>query len=318
MRYLIRRLVRTLPIIIVGTFFTAWMPTLIPGDPITIILGTSSQDPAKRAELEERLGLDKPLPVRYLNWWGDVLSGDLGKSYTNDIPVWEQIRAKLPRSLFLMVYAQFIALAVAIPMGVLAAYRPNGIFDRITSFLSFAFIAVPPFIGGLVLVFVLALKFRVFKATGYIPLTEDPIGHFKSMFLPALTLAVGLIAPYSRLLRTDMIATLQQDFILMARSKGLGPGHVLFRHALRPSMFSLITSAGVNIGTLIGGAVIVEGIFALGGLGDYVVRSALARNYLDVQGAFLFIVLIFVAANLLVEVLYGVLDPRVRHARAVS
>ncbi len=318
MKYMLRRIGRAIPIVIAGTFLTFMLIRLLPGDPVQTLLGNQATT-ENVARVKKELGLDKPAPVAYVQWLGNAVTGDLGSSYTNNTTVASQITQKLPRSLLLMLYAQITAFAIAIPVGIYSAFRYNRPFDKAASGSSFAVTALPNFILGLLLVYLLAnSRDTFFKATGYVSLFEDPVMHFRHMFLPAITLGLGVGAVYTRLLRADMIQTLQEDFITMARAKGMSSRRILFRHALRPSLFSVVTSAGVQIGALVGGAIAVEQIFAIDGIGRFIAGSVLAREYLQVQGGFLVIVLIFVVANLLVELLYGLLDPRVRHARSIG
>jgi peptide/nickel transport system permease protein len=317
LRYFRQRLLRIIPILLVGTFFTFSLTSLLPGDPTVALLGTSATE-ANVKDLRHRLELDKPLPYRYVKWLGRAATGDLGRLYANNRTVSSRVKESITPSLELMLYAQLIALGLAIPIGVYAGYRRERFFDKFTTTSSSAMIAIPPFVLGLYLVYFFALHLHWFKPTGYVPITENFGDHVKSMVLPSVTLAAGLFATYVRLLRSDMVATLQEDFITMARAKGMSPTYILFRHALKPSLFSLVTSAGLNIGALIGGTVIVEGIFAIPGFGSFIIGSVLAREYLAVQACFLIVVVFFIAVNLFVEFLYGVLDPRVRHARALA
>jgi peptide/nickel transport system permease protein len=319
-RFFVGRIVRSLLIVLVGTFAIYSLMRMISGenDPARQILGFQATEENVKA-LRAELGLDRNVFVGYVNWLGDVVQGDLGQNYKNNIPVWEEMKAKLPRSLLLMLYSQLIGIIIAVPLGIYSAYRYNRTFDKAASTATFGVTALPNFIMGLLFVFVLAnSRDSFFKATGYAPISEGLGPHFKTMFLPAMTLGIGLAAVYSRLLRADMIQTLQDDFITMARSKGITSRRILFRHALRPSLFSLVTSAGIQIGALIGGAVAVEQIFDFDGIGSFIAGSVLEREYLKIQGGFLVVILLFVLSNLLVEVIYGLLDPRVRHARAVS
>jgi peptide/nickel transport system permease protein len=302
-------------VLLTVSFLTYLLLDLLPGDPTIAIAGPGASL-EERAELRAELGLDDPLPVRYVRWLGDAATGDLGESYVTRLPVTEYLQDRLPLSLQLMLYAQVLALLVSIPLGVFSAYRADSWFDRGANSTAFGLLSVPNFIVGVLLVDFLAVGMGLFPAIGSTPFREDPGEHFRSMFLPALTLALPLIAVYTRLLRTDMIATLQQDFIGVAKAKGLPTWHILLRHALRPSSFSLITVTGISVGNLIGGALIVERIFGLQGLGDAIVRGIFQRDYLIVQGGVVIVCIAFVLVNFAVDLLYSVLDPRIRHARA--
>jgi peptide/nickel transport system permease protein len=232
--------------------------------------------------------------------------------------VWKAVHERLPVTFELLVFSQLLALAVAMPLGILSAYRPNGLVDRLSSTVTFGLLAAPAFVIALPLVLLFAVKWHFFPATGYTPISQNLPHNLRSVFLPSITLALPSMAAYLRLLRADMIATLQEDFITMAKAKGLPTWRILLRHALRPSTFSLITVGGLNVGSLIGGTVIVETIFQLPGLGYLTILSITERNYAMVQGAVLVIAVGYVLVNFLVDVLYAVVDPRVRHVRAIA
>lgn len=322
MAQLRQRALHLVAVLLSVSFATFLLTSLLPGGPEDAILGPFATEESVAA-LRHELRLDDPIPVRYARWLADAVTGDLGRSYTQQVPVAELLADRLPRTLELLLLAQVLALGIAIPLGVLAAYRAGGWLDRAINTSAFAMLSLPSFVVAVVLVFFLALGgisvggvrlgAEVFPATGVVPLSESPLGHLKSMFLPALAIAIGQIAVYMRLLRTEMLATLQEDFITTARAKGLPVRRILLRHALKPSSFSLLTVAGLNVGQLIGGAVIIETIFVMGGVGDLLVRSIFTRDYLVIQSAVLVIAIGFVLVNFLVDVLYHVLDPRVRH-----
>jgi peptide/nickel transport system permease protein len=217
-------------------------------------------------------------------------------------------------SLQLLLYAEVIALVIAIPLGIIAAYRAGTWLDRFLSSGAFASLAVPDFVLALVMIFYLGVKLKWFPVLGYVHFSTSPSEHFKSMFMPALSLALAQAAVYMRLLRSDMIATLQEDYILMARSQGLPTRRILLRHALRPSSFSLLTVAGISVGTLIGGAIVIEAIFTLPGVGLTVFQAISERQYIAVQACVALIGCGYVVVNFVVDMLYMVLDPRVRHA----
>ena len=317
MTYIRQQFVRMVVVLLVVTFLTFYLVNLLPGGPEIAILGPGANE-EQVAEVRADLRLDDPIPLRYARWLGDAVQFDFGESYVNDVPVTELLRDRLPVTMQLMTYATILALAVALPMGVLAAYRANGWFDRASNATAFGLIALPNFILAVLLIYLFALQLGWFPATGSVPFGEDPFEHFKSMFLPALSLAAGQLAVYMRLLRTDMIATLQEDYIGVAKAKGMPTRRILVRHAFRPSLFSLLTVVAINIGALIGGSVIIETIFALNGLGRQLVVAIGQRDYLVVQATVVIIAVTFVVANFLVDALYAVLDPRIRHARAVA
>ena len=207
-----------------------------------------------------------------------------------------------------------LALGAAVPAGIFSAYRIRSGFDRITGALSVGFLSVPSFVVGILLIYGLSVHAGLLPASGYKYLNEGIWANFRSVLLPALTLAVAEFPVYMRLLRADMIATLQQDFVLVARAKGLSPRQILFRHALKPSSISLITVVGVNMGRLVGGAVIVESLFALPGIGQMLITAVYQQDYFAIQGVVLLVAIGFILINLIVESVYALLDPRVRHA----
>lgn len=290
---------------------TFCLMALAPGDPVVAILGEGAT-PQAQAALVKQLGLDAPLPVRYLEWLGGVLRGDFGQSFQTGRPVLAAMLERFPVTLELLIGAQLLALVLAIPTAVIAAYRARGIFDRGSQVLAMGLVSTPQFLVGILLIYVFALKLGWLPATGFTPLDESVAGNLRTMILPIVTLALIESPAYMRLLRSEMIQTLQQNFILTARSVGLAPWRILVQHALRPSSLSLVTALGINIGRMIGGAVIVEVLFGLPGLGQMLAEAIYQREYLVVQGIVLFVAVMFVAINFVVDMVYGWLDPRVR------
>ena len=313
---IMRRLAHLLVVLFFVTLFVATLTSMLPGDPVDAIAGFASEDQkdALRAELQ----LDDPVYVQYGRWIGDFATGDLGNYYsvTGGRPVMDRVRDSLPVSLQLMVEAQVLALVIAIPLGVFTAYRAGSRFDKAANASAFGLLAIPNFALALVLAYYVGVRLGWLPVSGYVAPAEDIGDHLRYMAMPAISLAVGQVAVYMRLLRSDMIATLQEDFITMAKSKGISPSRVLWRHALRPSSLTLLTVAGLNVGTLIGGAVIVEVIFSLPGIGTLLFEAIQARQYIALQSLVAIIAVGYVLINFLVDVLYAVLDPRIRHARA--
>jgi peptide/nickel transport system permease protein len=319
MRQLLIRLPMMVATLLVVSFLTFLLTTLLKGDPALMILGPEgAQDPEAVAAVREDLRLDNPLPTRYVAWLGDAVTGDLGRSYRTGQSVTEAIGERLPVTLEIGVLAIAIALAAAIPLGTLSAFRAGGAADRAITGTSFGLLAVPSFMMAILLIWILAEVLGWLPATGWVRLTDDPVENLRTAIMPALALAIGEAAVYTRLLRADMITTLQQDSITMARAKGIPTRRILFRHALRPSSFSLMTVVGLQVGAIIGGAVIVEQLFALPGIGRLLVDSILQRDLIMVQGVALVIAISFVVINFIVDLLYTVLDPRIRHGRAAT
>ena len=254
--------------------------------------------------------------------------GDLGHQYSSGRPVTELVEQSLPVSLQLVIYAQIIALLFAIPFGIFAAYRAGSQSDRVINTTGFALLAIPSFVLALLLSYFIGAQLKWLPTSGYAPGWLDPIfdssrtpdmaEHFRYMLLPAITLAVGQIAMYMRLLRSDMIATLQENFITMAKAKGIPNRRILWRHALRPSSLTLLTVAGLNVGTLIGGAIVVEVIYGIPGMGQKIGQAIFSREYMELQSYVVVIAVLFVLINFFIDFLYSVVDPRIRRARAAT
>ncbi len=269
----------------------------------------ASNDCETVAEARATYHLDRPVPVRYVLWLGDIATGDLGTSFQNKQPVSQILREKLPETVILLVMAQAVSLGIAIPWGVIAAYRANRAFDRGSTVASFGLLSIPNFAMGVVLLYLLALRWQIFPSA----YDHDSVGGLLfSMILPAFTLGLPLAASYQRLLRTDLITTLQEDFVHMARAKGLPPLRIMFRHALRPSLFSVVTVFGVSTGSLIGGSLVVEQIFGIPGIGREIVTAVVRDDFPVVLAMVVVIAVTFVVINFLVDLLYTWLDPRVR------
>lgn len=307
----ISRIGTSVAILLAVSVITFLLMHLAPGDPVDVILGDGATAEA-RAELTEELGLDQPLVQRYWQWMGNVLHGDLGESFRSGTPVLESVAERAPVSLQLLIGAQVLALLLAVPTAVVAAYRADGIFDRLTRASSLALLSMPQFLVGILLIYVFSLNLGWLPATGYVAPGESLGGNLRSLLLPCITLALVEFPTYLRLLRSEMIQTLGQNFILTARAVGLAPWRILIGHALRPSSMSLVTALGINIGRMIGGAVIVEVLFGLPGLGQMLTEAIFRREYLEVQGIVLLVATAFVLINLAVDALYSWLDPRVR------
>ena len=316
--YVLRRLPSLLATLFAVSLLTFLMTSLLPGDPALQILGAENATPEAIAAVRADLGLDDPLPVRYLQWIGDALTGDFGRSYRTQEPVSQAIIDRLPVTAEIGILAIIIALLVAIPVGMLSAYRSGTRTDKLISSTSFGLLAVPNFMVAIFLILIFAVWLGVLPATGWVNFTDNPVQNLRSALLPALSLAIAEMAVYTRLLRTDMIGTLQQDFVTMARVKGVSNRRILFRHALRPSSFSLMTVAGVQVGAIIGGSVVIETLFALPGVGRLLLESVLNRDLLMVQGVALVIAVSYVVVNFVVDILYSYLDPRISHGRSAA
>ena len=315
MLVILARLGRLVSVLLAVTLLSFLLINLLPGDPTLAILGPAAGDPVATREVRNDLELDKPLPARYVSWLGRAVRGDLGTSYFQNRPVTTAIAERLPFTIELMGLSLLLALALAIPMGIGAARHPGGWFDRVSGGALFAMLALPAFMIGILLIYVFAVKLKWLPATGqatWFHIGSGVVATPISILLPIITLASGQLAVFARLLRSEMIVTLRSDFIMVAKAKGISERRVLLRHALRPSSFSLVTVVGISIGSLLGGTVIVERMFALPGMGQLLVVSIFKRDYLIVQGGVVLISVAFVLANVAADIAYSILDPRVR------
>ncbi|WP_420620694.1 ABC transporter permease [Candidatus Poriferisocius sp.] len=311
LRFIGTRLAQLAVVVLVVTLLFYWMLNLLPGNPCVAAFGGAAT-PEQIAECEQDRNLDDPVIVQWAKWGGDVLTGDFGKSYLTGRTFGEAISNALPRTLLLLAYSQALALGAAIPLGLWSGYRQDSVGDKVVSGGAFALLSSPVFVVGLVLILVFAVKLDWFDLGGYRPISEGLVAHFKVMFLPAVTLAVGLLPIYLRLLRTDVIGTLQEDFVGTARAKGLPVHRVLLTHVLRPSSFTLLTIFGIQAAQAVNGAIVVEYLFDLDGVGSLLVSWVAAREYLLVQTLVALIAAVFVTVTALVDVVYSMLDPRVR------
>ena len=303
-------LIPVLLIVSIGTFL---LVELVPGDPAVQVLGpNSTSEDYERIRTE--MGVDEPLVRRYVEWASDIaFHQDLGENLVPPVePVSERLLRAFPVNIELAVLALAISFLLSIPLGMLSAYRPGRALDRAVTASTFGMISIPTFLAGMLLILILASQWKLFPVGQWARLSEEGLAaNLHHAFLPALTLAITETAVFTRLIRNDMITTLTEDYILAAKAKGLPTHHILLREALRPSSFSLVTLAGVSMGRLIGGTVVVEALFSLPGIGRVIVDGALTSDYKVVQGGVLFIAVTYVALNLLVDLLYHRLDPRV-------
>jgi peptide/nickel transport system permease protein len=313
MRFLGLRLLQLVPVLLLVSLGTAALVDLLPGDPAIAMLGENAT-PETIAAVRQQLHLDDSFFSRYLTWLGDALQGDLGTSIRTDRPVVDEFLERLPVTLQLAVMAQLFAMVLSIPLGMYAAYRAGRPADRITSTTAFAFVSLPPFVLAVFLVALFSVRWSWFPVTGWTRISDDLSSNLEHAFLPALTLALAELAVYTQILRSDMVTTLEEDYVLAARAKGLTTLRILFRHALRPSSFSLITLAGVNLGRLIGGTVVIEFYFGLPGVGQYVVQSLPSKDLPAIQGSVLILAVSYLLINTAVDLSYSLLDPRVRRA----
>jgi peptide/nickel transport system permease protein len=325
--YVLKRLLVLVPTLVLVTAFTFYLQNGR-GDTRDLaynILGPGATEEGVDRIVEE-FHLEEPMSERYMLWLSDAARGDLGRSAIKGEEVSDVIAGAVPVSLQLMIYAQVVALAIAVPVGVYAAYKANRRGDRVASTVALGALSIPNFVLAVVLILFFALggvavgHTRIgsegLPSARYVAFGDDPLEHFKHMLLPVVALALGQAAAYMRILRSDMIGTLQENFIVTAKAKGVSDRRILWAHALRPSSFTLLTVFGVNTATLIGGALIIEQLFTLPGLGTALGTAIFQKDFLVVQGVVLVIAVGFVLVNFLVDLLYAVLDPRVRDVRA--
>ncbi len=310
-RYLVRRLLLTLPVLFFVSLIVFSLIALIPGDPARIMLGEEVSKTALEA-LRKDLGLDRPLVIRYFIWLTHLLQGDLGRSVRDGRPVLDTLLLKLPVTVELAVVSLVVAWAIAIPAGVVAAYKQRTPVDYAATAVALAGVSIPNFWLGIMLIYLLAVNRHLLPPSGYVEPWIDLTRNVRLMVMPAIVLGTALAALVMRLLRSTMLEVLGSDFIRTARAKGLTDTVVVTRHALKNAMVPVITVMGLQLSGLLGGAVITETIFSVPGLGRLTVDSILTRDFPMIQGVVLFAALAVVATNLTVDLTYAVLDPRIR------
>jgi peptide/nickel transport system permease protein len=327
--FVVKKLLQLVFVLLVVSFLSFLMLDQLEGDIVDVRCGLGCTL-EQREELRAEYGLDQPVPVQYGKWLKQVVTErDLGVSGVNGVPVSEALATKLPVTLALVLYSQAIALGAGLFLGMRSARKPGGAVDRFSSIVAGLAISIPNYIFAFVFILLFAVTIPIFRVTAqevrienFLPDVGAQASNFFNnlylLFLPAVCLALAELAIYARLLRNDLIATLQEDYVTMARAKGLPAKAIMRRHAFRPSTFSLATVAGINMGRLIGGTIIIETIFAINGMGLYVVQAINQRDSVPLQGAVLVIASAYVLINFGVDILYAFLDPRIRHARAAT
>lgn len=309
--YIIRRLLLVVPVMLIAGTIAFFLIHLTPGDPAAVMLGPDAT-PEQVEQLQEDLGLNEPLMVQYPRWIGDVVQLDLGRSIFLNRPVFDAILERAVPTLQLSLYALIIAIGIGIPAGVVAVLYRDTIFDRALLILALTGTAIADFFLGMLLILLFAVVLQWLPSGGYVPFTVDPVGHFKAMLLPSLALGISIAGLPARLIRTSMLDVLQEDYIKVAIARGLSPWAVTIRHVLRNALIPAVTVFGYTLGDLLGGAVVVETVFNLPGMGQLVVNSIGRRDFPVIQGVVMVIALLYLIANLLVDVLYVAIDPRIR------
>ena len=312
-RMIAGRLVRLVMTLLVVSFLCFVMTNLLPGDAINALIPIEAQQDREFVEqVREEWGLNDPMLVRYGRWLGDAVQGDLGRSMVTGRPVMDEITPRLPITGELMAVTVVLALLIAVPLGVLSAYKEESKLDQSLSGAAQVGLSIPAFVLGLILIFVFAVKLRWLPATGWTRISDSVTGNMRTVALPAISLAVADTAVYMRVVRSDMIATLQENYILAARAKGLKDRFILFRHGLRPSSLTLVTLIGLNLAGMIAGTIVIERLFAIPGLGWRLFGAIFQRDYMMVQGITVLIAAFYVLVNAVVDFLYMAIDPRIR------
>lgn len=314
--FIARRIVAMVPLLVLISMLAFSLLLLLPGDPALAILGeeiANANEGEAYFALREEMGLNDPIPIQYLNWAGQALQGDFGTSIRNKTPIGEDITHHALPTIELAILSLVAALAIAIPTGVLAALKPNSPVDLGSTIVALAGVAVPHFFLGILLIYAFAIWLGILPPSGYIPPWEDPGENLKLMLMPAFTIGTGLAAVLMRQIRSALLEVLQNDYIMTARAKGLVEHAVVLRHALKNAAIPVVTTLGQQMGTLIGGAVITETIFSIPGMGRMIVESIFFRDFPVVQAMVLVLSLSVLVANLLTDLAYGYLDPRIRY-----
>ena len=313
--YVIKRLFDLAFVLFGVSLLVFLMLRFIPGDAVQIMLGANTDISPERVDaLRRQLGLDLPVYQQYGRWLGGVLRGDFGTSIWTGEPVTGEILARLPVTLEITLLALLFALLVSFPLGVLAARARGGWGDTLVRVLSIVGLTLPSFWVGVLLLYFVSVRFPGFPAIGFVPFAEDPLGNLSRLSLPIIAVSLPMIAGLSRILRSSLLEVMNADFIRTGRAKGVGPQTLLYKHALRNALIPVVTIIGVQMGYLLSGVVVIEQVFAIPGLGRLIIGAVNERNYPLVQGTILVITLVFVLVNLLVDLAYAWIDPRVEYA----
>lgn len=313
--YIVRRLLQAIPTLLVISFLIFSLLYVTPGDPVELIFGTEDQSLSEeqRQIIMEEWGLDKPFLIRYKDFVVDALGGDLGVSYATNQPVFESVMERMPATFTLAAFAMILSLIISVPLGMLAALKHNSIWDSLATALATIGVSLPKFWFGLVLMIYFSLKLGWLPSTGSADLMTDGLREFlKHIIMPGSALALGMAATQTRMIRSSMLDVLGQDYVRYARSKGLREKIVIWGHAFKNAMIPVITVVGSEIGSLLGGAVVTESIFSWPGVGRLAVNSISKRDYPMIQGITLLLCTSYLVINLLVDIVYAWVDPRIR------
>jgi peptide/nickel transport system permease protein len=309
--YILRRLLQLIPVILLSSFLVFMLLHLVPGDPAETVAGPDAT-PDVIAAVRHKMGLDRPLAVQYGIWLGNIARADLGNSYISKMPVIDLVGYAFPATIQLTLAALFLALAISLPLGVLASLKQASKLDLFVQGYTALGLGVPNFWLGILLILMFALILGILPPGGRIDPLQNPALGLKTLILPALTLGIQMSAVFTRFVRTAMLEVLHEDYVRTARAKGLQERVVVVRHALRSALVPVVTVVGLQFGRLLGGAVVVESVFAWPGVGRLIIQAVEQRDYTVVQAALLWLVLVFLLINLITDILYAFLDPRIR------
>lgn len=313
-RYIMLRLLQAIPVLILVTFATYSLILLLPGDPVQVMYsGGGALTPEQESNLRHQLGLDESIPVQYAHWVQNAVQGNFGHSTETRLPVSELLKTSIPVTLQLGAFAFIVALLIAVPTGLISAVRSNSKLDRIVTVIAIGGVAMPDFLIAVFLILVFSSKLAWLPATGFVSISTDPIECLRYLVLPGIILAFGLSPVLNRQIRSSMLEVLHQDFVRTARAKGLHERAVIVNHALRNAILPAITVLGLSVGRLFAGAVIIEQIFGIPGMGRVFVGAINARDFPVVQATVFIIALMVIVSNLLTDIAYAILDPRIRY-----
>ena len=315
--YILRRLLLVIPTVLGVTIVVFLMMRFIPGDPVSLLLGDYYTEETAAA-IRQKYGLDRPLHVQYVLWLERLISGDWGRSIIANRPILSDLLRRIPITLELIILAMGFALLIAIPAGVIAALRPYSWHDYSAMTTAMIGVSVPEFFMGILLILCFSLAWDLLPAVGYVPLTQSVWGNLQHMILPALTLGLARAALLTRLIRASMMEVIRLDYVTTARAKGVREGAVVLKHALKNALIPTVTVLGLQVGFLIGGAIVVETVFSVPGVGSFGIGAIALRDYPQVQAFVLLFSLGFVLVNLVVDILYAFLDPRIKYDQAAT
>ncbi len=312
LKIIARRVLVAIPTLVLVTLIVFGLQKILPGDPLLTMAG-EERDPQVLAFLREKYRLDDPFHVQYLAWLGNVLTGDFGNSLRTGVPVSTLIAQKLPVTIQLAVMAMIFALLIGIPTGIMSAVKKGKAPDYAANAIALSGVSIPNFWLGIILIMIVSVQWRLLPASGYVPLTEDPIQSLRTMLMPSFVLATALAAYMMRFVRNTMLEVMSEDFIRTARAKGLMPRVVVLKHALRNALMPIVTLVTLLFGELLAGAVLTEQVFTIPGFGKLIVDAVFTRDYAVVQGVVLCTAVGFIIMNLLADILYILINPRLRH-----